>query len=256
MHDFRKILPVIPKGNRADIVHATINSSMLWRGCKVFKLTHNMRLQFSENESENFARRQFAKWILDIGDGKLGRDEDGETLIEIPVDFCVPSSGNPVGDIVLSTYPDLLAHIDDPKFFRDRAILAPTLEIVKKVNDYVISLIPAEEKEYLSCDSIYKCDEDVGIDRRWITTKLLNDIKCSGMPNHKLCLKIGVPVMLLRNIDISSGLCNGTQLIVTELGINVIDACIINGPYNGEMVYIGRMDLVPSDANVSISFQH
>lgn len=28
--DFRQILHVVPKGGRADIVHATINSSLLW----------------------------------------------------------------------------------------------------------------------------------------------------------------------------------------------------------------------------------
>ena len=43
--DFRQILPVIPKGSRQDIVHATINSSYLWNDCKVLLLTKNMRLQ-------------------------------------------------------------------------------------------------------------------------------------------------------------------------------------------------------------------
>ena len=28
--DFRQILPVIPRGNRSNIVHATINASYLW----------------------------------------------------------------------------------------------------------------------------------------------------------------------------------------------------------------------------------
>ena len=28
--DFRQILPIIPKGRRQDIVHATVNSSYLW----------------------------------------------------------------------------------------------------------------------------------------------------------------------------------------------------------------------------------
>jgi ATP-dependent DNA helicase PIF1 len=46
------------------------------------------------------------------------------------------------------------------------------------------------------------------------------------MPNHKLYLKNGVVVMLLRNIDISSGLCNGTRLIITYMGTNVIGAQI------------------------------
>jgi hypothetical protein len=31
---------------KSDIVHATINSSFLWRNCKVLKLTKDMRLQY------------------------------------------------------------------------------------------------------------------------------------------------------------------------------------------------------------------
>ncbi|XP_057425900.1 uncharacterized protein LOC130719291 [Lotus japonicus] len=43
--DFIQILPVIPKGGRQDIVSATVNSSDLWKYCKVLKLTKNMRLR-------------------------------------------------------------------------------------------------------------------------------------------------------------------------------------------------------------------
>jgi ATP-dependent DNA helicase PIF1 len=75
------------------------------------------------------------------------------------------------------------------------------------------------------------------------------------MPNHRLVLKVGVPVMLLRNIDVASGLCNGTRLTVVSLGKNVIGAQVVNGSHSNERVYITRMNLVPSDANVSITFQ-
>jgi ATP-dependent DNA helicase PIF1 len=253
--DFRQILPVVPKGGRADVVHATINSSPLWRRCTVLRLTQNMRLQFSENSEQNKSLHEFAKWILDIGDGNLGHSTDGESIIEIPEDLCVKTTGNYIGDIVEVTYPSVVTNIGDYTFFQDRAILAPTLLFVEKVNDYIMSLLPGDEQEYLSCDTICKCDEDVGIDKRWITTEFLNDIKCSGLPNHILHFKIGVPVMLLRNIDISSGLCNGTRLIVTELGKNFIGATIVNGPHNGEIAFIPRMNLIPSEANVSIVFQ-
>jgi ATP-dependent DNA helicase PIF1 len=119
----------------------------------------------------------------------------------------------------------------------------------------VLALFPGESKEYLSCDSILKCDNDVGVDCRWITTEFLNDIKCSGLPNHKLNLKIGVVIMLMRNINVSSGLCNGTRLIVNYMGTNVIGAQIVTGTNIGDVVYISRYNLIPSDANVSISFQ-
>jgi ATP-dependent DNA helicase PIF1 len=253
--DFRQILPVIPKGSRADIVHATINSSYLWRKCRVLTLNQNMRLQTSSNPEENQEIAKFAQWILDIGDGKVGVAEDGEYTVEIPQDLLINSHSNPIGDIIDEIYPKLLDNIFTPGFFQNRAILAPTLEVVEKINDYVLALFPGESKEYLSCDSILKCDNDVGVDCRWITTEFLNDIKCSGLPNHKLNLKIGVVIMLMRNINVSSGLCNGTRLIVNYMGTNVIGAQIVTGTNIGDVVYISRYNLIPSDANVSISFQ-
>jgi ATP-dependent DNA helicase PIF1 len=71
----------------------------------------------------------------------------------------------------------------------------------------------------------------------------LNSLSANNFPAHKLKLKIGVPVMLLRNINQSVGLCNGTRLIVTNLGHNVIEAVIITGTHIGEKVYIPRINL-------------
>jgi len=253
--DFRQILPVVPKGCRADVVHSTINSSPLWSGCKVLRLTQNMRLQGLGDAHEAELLREFASWILDIGDGKAGDVTDGEAVVDIPNDLLVENTGDPIGDIICATYPDLVENILDPNFFQDRAILAPTLDLVEKVNDYIMGLIPGDEKEYLSADSVCKCDDDIGLDHRWITTEFLNDIKCSGMPNHRLILKVGVPIMLLRNVDQASGLCNGTRLTVVSLGKNVICAKVIGGTHDGEVVYIPRMNLIPSGANVSVTFE-
>jgi ATP-dependent DNA helicase PIF1 len=140
-------------------------------------------------------------------------------------------------------------------FFKERVVLAPTLDVVQQVNDHVLSIMPGDSKEYLSCDAVCKGDGDAGIDQRWITTEFLNDIKCSGMPNHKLILKVEVSVMLLRNIDVSSGLCNGTRLIVNHLGTNIIGVVVVTGTNIGDKVFIPRMNLIPSDANVYVSFQ-
>jgi ATP-dependent DNA helicase PIF1 len=48
--------------------------------------------------------------------------------------------------------------------------------------------------------------------------EFLNTLQFSGIANHKLELKVGVPILLLCNLNQSLGLCNGTRLIVKRLG--------------------------------------
>ncbi|XP_056690326.1 ATP-dependent DNA helicase pfh1-like [Spinacia oleracea] len=156
--DFRQILPVIPKGSRQDIVFSTINSSYLWNFCEVLKLTRNMRLQVGRSDSNNNEIREFSEWILKIGDGKVGEPNDGEGTVEIHDDNLITEATNPVEAIVNSTYPSILQNLWDPKYFQERAILAPTHDNVEAINDYLLSLMPREEKEYLSSDTIDQAD--------------------------------------------------------------------------------------------------
>jgi ATP-dependent DNA helicase PIF1 len=81
-----------------------------------------------------------------------------------------------------------------------------------------------------------------------LTSEFLSTLSTSGLPNHKIKLKVGTPIMLLRNIDQSEGLCNGTRLIVTRLADHVIGSKIISGKNIGGIVYIHRMDITPTQS--------
>ncbi|KAK9665851.1 hypothetical protein RND81_14G140700 [Saponaria officinalis] len=238
--DFRQILPVIPKGSRQDIVYASINSSNLWNSCK------NMRLQVGSTNSNVDEISEFSKWILSIGDGLAGEPNDGEVDLELLDDIVIKQTTNPVASIVESTYPSLQEEIGNPVYFQETAVLAPTHEIVEMVNEYILSLIPSEEKIYLSSYETSKEESNTGLHELY-STEFLNTIKCSGLPNHTIKLKVGATIMLLRNIDQSSGLCNGTRLVVTHLKNRVIRATVISGSNVGDRVYIPRITLTPSD---------
>jgi ATP-dependent DNA helicase PIF1 len=54
--------------------------------------------------------------------------------------------------------------------------------------------------------------------------------------------------MLMRNIDQSMGLCNGTRLIITRMANHVLEAKIMSGINIGSMTYIPRMDMSPSQS--------
>ncbi|GJR41509.1 ATP-dependent DNA helicase PIF1-like protein [Tanacetum coccineum] len=80
--DFRQVLPVIPKGSRQDIVSASLKQYYLWDHCKVLKLTANMRLTVYASPEDVCEIREFAEWILKVGDGELGEANDGEVSID------------------------------------------------------------------------------------------------------------------------------------------------------------------------------
>ena len=240
--DFRQTLPVVPNGSRQDIVNASLCSSYIWSKCKVLRLTKNMRLSVQTSNIEETTA--FAKWLLDIGEGKIGGLNDGETNIDIPDDLLIKDSFDPIGGLIDFVYPNILENAKNPIFFQERAILAPKNAVVQEINDRLLSLFPGSEKEYLSSDSLSHSDyvhDD--FDKNLYSPDVLNGLKPSGMPLHKLVLKVGVPVMLLRNIDQKAGLCNGTRLRVLALGNRVIEAEIISGSNVGNRTFIPRMSL-------------
>ncbi|XP_073152497.1 uncharacterized protein [Henckelia pumila] len=169
--DFRQILHVIPKESRQDIVLATINSSYLWRHCKVLRLTKNMCLQNLGSDQDSAEMRQFSDWIANLGDGKIGEANDDYT--------------DPVATIVESTYPLFGNTVCDATYLQQRAILAPTLDVVQSVNEYMIAKNHLEGRLYLSSDTFHS-DGNVDIFHDVHTPEFLNAIRCSGVPNHEL----------------------------------------------------------------------
>jgi ATP-dependent DNA helicase PIF1 len=62
-----------------------------------------------------------------------------------------------------------------------------------------------------------------------------------------LKLKIGWLVILLQNIDLVNGLCNGTTLVVRGFQRNSIDAKIVLGQHAGKQIFLPRIPLCPYD---------
>ncbi|XP_016490040.1 uncharacterized protein LOC107809860 [Nicotiana tabacum] len=172
--------------------------------------------------------RKWAK-ILAIGDGRIRSSIDGIEKVQIPHDLLINNCDDPISAIVESTYPDFFSHSSDIDYLQRRAILAPTLDMVESINEYMVSLNRNPEKTYLSSDTICMSDHSFSALEHVHIPEFLNNIKCSRIPNHSITLKVGVPVMLLRNIDQSSGLCNGTRLVMTRIENRVIEAKVLSG---------------------------
>jgi ATP-dependent DNA helicase PIF1 len=80
--------------------------------------------------------------------------------------------------------------------------------------------------------------------------EFLNTLRFTGIANHELQLKVGVPILLLCNLNQSIGLCNGTRLIVKRLGQRVIEAEIIIGNNVDKCVFIPSIIMSPSGTDL------
>ncbi|XP_076882559.1 uncharacterized protein LOC143531055 [Bidens hawaiensis] len=200
--DFRQILPVIQKGSRQQIVNAIMCSSYIWHQCWVLRLTKNLRLMVGQQSVDIEDTKNISKWLLDIGEGKVGGPNDGTAKIDIPDDLLIEQCDDPIIKLIQFVYPNILNNSQDLTYFQQRGLLAPTNEIVHEINDRLLELFHGDPVEYLSSDSVSKSDYiDENVDPTLYSTEILNGLKISGLPNPKLILKVGVPVMLLRNID-------------------------------------------------------
>ncbi|KAG2481607.1 hypothetical protein PVAP13_J029060 [Panicum virgatum] len=211
----RQILPVIENGFRQQIVNAAIINLSLWS---------------NQGESE-------ATWI------------------KIPEDLILRTDGDKITCIVNSVYNDLTEKYMDASYLREQAILTPTNDIVDLVNNHVVSLIPGDAKQYLSCDRISKAPgshESLDI---LYPVEFFNSLNGNNFPTHELILKKGVPIMLLRHIKQSIGLCNGTRLIVTALGNMVIEAEIMTGTHIGRIVLIPRISQILKNTKLPFTME-
>jgi ATP-dependent DNA helicase PIF1 len=108
---------------------------------QVLTLTKNMRLQNDSESSDAQETNEFAKWILQVGEGKVSEPNDGFADIQIPADLLIPKSDDPIKAIVESTYPNLSHNFSNGQYLESRAILASTIETVDEINNYILGLM-------------------------------------------------------------------------------------------------------------------
>lgn len=195
----------------------------------VLNLTQNLRINSKiPNEQE------FANLVLKIGNGEIETDENDN--INFSTEYLVPNLDN----LISSIWPNF-----DLESLNDSVILAAKNEDVDFINNYVLNLINEPEFIYYSADTL--CNNLISTD---YPTDFLNSLNFGSFPNHKLILKKNVPVILLRNLCPTLGLCNGTRLICKSFHQHVIEAEIATGSFKGQKVFLPRISLIPQDCAI------
>ena len=215
--DFRQLLPVIERANRAKIVSHTLkHSAILWDDDVVtLSLRENMRVKNEmakqpDNEDFHHQLTEYEQWLLSLGEGRLPSEGivDDSNIIEIPSEMCLESKD----EVVETVFDDFEDNIGDADYFKSRVLLAATNEIVNEVNNEMVTRIPGDMHTFRSIDTVDDTDTTM------FPVEFLNSLSLSGLPEHELKLKVNAVVILLRNMDIDAGHCNGTRYLVKHIG--------------------------------------
>lgn len=139
-------------------------------------------------------------------------------------------------------------------FFQDRIVLASKNDMVDFINEYM-SLLSGEENTYLSLESPFSNYDEIDRPDDVHTPKFFNTITTPGLSNHQLKLKVGVSIMLLRNIDQFVGLCNGARLIIRKMSKYVLEGKVISRSKLGMKIYTPKLSSTPSYLIIPFKFQ-
>lgn len=246
--DFRQCLPVIKGANRGATVAASLKRSFLWKHFNVKQLTENMRILTSQDPW----LERFDSWTVSIGNGTINTFE-GTNMIEIPDDMFMKIEGGSNGDVTSQelsmnnlakqVYPNIETNYKKKGWMDGRAILAPTNKQVDAINNLITDSFPGKPYVLTSSDDVTNAD-----DLQRFNTEYLNTLTPSGLPEHRLFLKPGMPLMLMRNLNPKMGLCNGTRLIFEKLHNNhLLECSIVGGDFCSRKVLIPRISLKPKD---------
>jgi hypothetical protein len=213
--DFRQTLPVVKGASRAGIVAKCLNQHALWRHFEVLQLTQNIRVNASDNPT-------LIKWDEDLS--RVGDGLDGD-VIPLPENICMEIKENtakePSGEaeslelLIDTVFPNLRDNLGDSSWLEGRAILTPLNKDVDLINEAMVMRTPGQEVVLRSADLV-----DDTQDARSFSVEYCNSLNPTGLPKHSIIVKPGTPVMLLRNLDPSSGLCNGTRMIYKDMSAN------------------------------------
>lgn len=107
-----------------------------------------------------------------------------------------------------------------------RAILAPHNINVNEINSKVLNMLNREQNEYTAINYAQTANGSPATEN-FCTPKYLAILDPIELPPHELILSKNCIVMLIRNLNIKEGLCNGTRLWIVSMQNNLLECKIL-----------------------------
>ena len=245
MGDLRQCPPVVTGGNRPAIVSVSVINAEAWSQFTTHKLTKNMRVERLINSDQERTEhlRSHGEWLLKLGNGTLPTIFND--LIEVP-QHMVCKGPEELEDKV---YDDFERNMTNREYLAARSIMSSTNDTIHERNFKFMEKLPGDMQISYSRDC---CVEDN--DTTLYDVEFLNRVNVSGLPPHRLPLKEGACIILIKNLDIKNGHCNGTRYIILELTPNVILAQKLSGGTDS-IILIPRIPMISKDSSFPIPFK-
>jgi len=253
--DFRQGVPVVEQGSHVAIMQATLLHAKSWDGFQILELSENMRLKRAVDEAKTEEEKReindfgtYIKTEIGEGEGNLPQndiiaDPNNPTRglnFVLPPNICHEYKNN--DDVVEKTFGPLFRREEELRVriipqlamnSRERSnaneehercvkdingscVLAPLNRGLADLNATIVN----QFRPSTSTQILYSSDElhqDSRNDTLRPDVEYLNKLNPGGIPPHSLAVKEGMKLILLRNLDVSRGLSNGTQLILKKV---------------------------------------
>jgi PIF1-like helicase/Helitron helicase-like domain at N-terminus/Helicase len=220
--DFRQLLPVVLPGGRAAQLESSIKRSEIWQHVHHYHLLSNMRIS-------NPIHLAFSTWLLQLGNGELNQNENQVDLRHLNIITC---------ENVVPKFLEIETN------FSKKIILCTTNRRANEINSEIITALPGDE--FLSFSTDRFCDEQ---QEDLMSNSVLNSFNPPTFPNHIIRLKPGCIMMLIRNINVSGGLCNGTRLKIIQIGLHSLLCEILNSSHSGTLCIIPKISITSTPSS-------
>lgn len=121
------------------------------------------------------------------------------------------------------------------KYYTSRFIITPLNITVNAINNVVLESLPGDCHTFTCIDTMDKeCFDPVTID-------VLDTFNFPMFPAQNVSLKIGASVMVLRNLNLTNRLCNGTRLLITDISPNALQCRILTGELKHTVISLPKI---------------